>query len=102
MAPTIIDRASTAAYDKPDRDAASASVVSATEGAAANTPAKLFGLNRSPSSANVATTAPPIANRMTISHMSTAVAFRLPLPCADAVLDDLPGAAGTLAPEHAI
>jgi hypothetical protein len=42
------------------------SVAGATEGAAPNSPAKLFGLSTSPVSANTDTTAPPTRNRMSI------------------------------------
>ena len=49
-----------------------ASVASARDGAAPNSPAKLLGLKRSPRTAKADTIAPPIANRSSISFMSVA------------------------------
>lgn len=54
----------------PSTAAESARVASATDGAAPNSPAKLFGLNRSPSSANVETDSPPMMKRIRISFMA--------------------------------
>jgi len=58
-----------AALSLPSTMTDSANVASATEGAAPNNPAKLFGLKRSPSSANVETDIPPIKKRMRISFI---------------------------------
>jgi hypothetical protein len=58
-----------AALSLPSAMTESAKVASATEGAAPNKPAKLFGLKRSPSSENVETDIPPIKKRMRISFI---------------------------------
>jgi hypothetical protein len=52
-----------AAYAAPFVATASPKEASATEGAAPNKPAKLFGFNRSPRTANKETIVPPIRNR---------------------------------------
>lgn len=62
-APTIIDRACVAAYSFPSARILSPSVASATDGAAPNNPAKLFGFNMSPNTANKETIVPPTRNR---------------------------------------
>src|SRR5665213_629496 len=62
IAPPIMECASTAAYCFPFFETVSASVASATEGAAPKRPAKLFGENSPPRNENTATTAPPIKN----------------------------------------
>ena len=68
-----------AALSLPSTITDSANVARATEGAAPNRPAKLFGLKSSPSSANVETDIPPIKKRMRISFiMSGANPLRLP------------------------
>jgi hypothetical protein len=66
-APHIIERASTAAYEIPWLATAKASVAKATEGAAPNKPAKLFGFSTSPSAENTETTSPPTTNLNSIS-----------------------------------
>lgn len=72
IAPAIIDRASVAEKRCPFSEIVSASVASAMEGADPKSPAKLFGLNRSPSNANVETNKPPATNRKIISfHIET-------------------------------
>lgn len=58
-----------AALSLPSAMTESARVASATEGAAPNKPAKLFGLKRSPSSAKVETDIPPIIKRIRISFI---------------------------------
>lgn len=65
----IIERASMLAYCAPSLVTVSASVARATEGAAPNNPAKLFGLNKSPRRAKNETVKPPIRNRMRISSI---------------------------------
>jgi hypothetical protein len=62
-----MDLASAAVYAAPFVRAASPKVARATEGAPPKSPAKLFGLKRSPSKAKVETKAPPIAKRNKIS-----------------------------------
>jgi hypothetical protein len=62
-APTIIERASIAAKSLPFVAIVSPRVASATEGAAANKPAKLLGLRMSPRAANNDTMRPPMAKR---------------------------------------
>ena len=47
-------------------------MASATDGAAPNRPAKLFGLNRSPKRAKVETDTPPIRKRINISFIGPA------------------------------
>jgi hypothetical protein len=58
-----------AALCLPSAMTESANVASATEGAAPNNPAKLFGLKRSPSSENVETDIPPMKKRIRISFI---------------------------------
>ncbi|MGE5055774.1 MAG: hypothetical protein ACM3WP_16570 [Acidobacteriota bacterium] len=58
-----------AALSLPSTMTDSANVASATEGAAPNKPAKLFGLKRSPSSAKVETDTPPMMKRIRISFI---------------------------------
>jgi hypothetical protein len=69
MHDSIMDVDCVAALSLPCAMTESAKVASATEGAAPNNPAKLFGLKRSPSSANVETDIPPIKKRMRISFI---------------------------------
>jgi hypothetical protein len=69
MHDSIMDVDCVAALSLPSAMTESAKVASATEGAAPNNPAKLFGLKRSPSSANVETDIPPIKKRMRISFI---------------------------------
>jgi len=66
---SIIDVDCVAALSLPSTMTDSANVASATEGAAPNKPAKLFGLKRSPSSAKVETDIPPMMKRIRISFM---------------------------------
>jgi hypothetical protein len=68
-APAIMELASMEAYDFPSLATVSPNVASATEGAAAKSPAKLLGLKRSPRIAKIETTTPPIKNRMTITFI---------------------------------
>jgi inorganic pyrophosphatase len=63
MAPATIERASRAAYEFPSLSIVSMSVASATEGAAPNKPAKLFGRKTSPTIAKSDTMSPPNKNR---------------------------------------
>jgi hypothetical protein len=58
-----------AALSLPSTMTDSANVASATEGAAPNKPAKLFGLKRSPRSAKVETDIPPMMKRIRISFI---------------------------------
>src|SRR5437763_11891773 len=69
-APATIDRASVATYDVPSVLTVRTKVARATEGAAPKIPAKLLGLNRSPRTAKVETTAPPIKKRKNNSSNS--------------------------------
>jgi hypothetical protein len=62
-APTTMERASRAACAFPSAKTVSPSVPSATDGAAPNRPAKLFGFSTSPREANSDTIMPPIRNR---------------------------------------
>src|SRR5579864_582086 len=64
-----MERPSVAAYHPPELATVNPSVASATEGAAPNSPAKLFGSNRSPRIAKDETTPPPITKRRSISFM---------------------------------
>src|SRR5580704_1091261 len=66
-APAIIERASVDAYDGLSVASVRARVANATEGAAPNKPAKLFGLRMSPSAENADTTVPPIRKRNSIT-----------------------------------
>src|SRR6266478_5899216 len=68
-----MDRLSTDANILPCLRAANPRLASATEGAAENKPAKLFGFKASPKPANKQTAAPPIKNRST--HCMAAVSF---------------------------
>ena len=65
--PIIMERPSRAAYAGASFQKAIASVASATDGAALNNPAKLFGRKTSASRAKVETTNPPMKKRMTYS-----------------------------------
>ena len=58
-----MDRLSRAVYAFPSAKTVSPRVASATDGAAPNSPAKLFGLSTSPRQANKETIAPPTRNR---------------------------------------
>jgi hypothetical protein len=69
-APKIIDRPSTAAKGAPFCDKVIRIVASATEGAAPNRPAKLFGRTASPKAANAETAIPPILNLKIYSSKS--------------------------------
>jgi len=70
MAPTTIDKPSIEAYVPPCFSNASQRDASATDGAALKRPAKLFGLNRSPTTEKKDTMAPPIMNLTNMSdHM---------------------------------
>ena len=62
-APTTMDRASRAAYAFPSAKIVSPSVARATDGAAPNKPAKLFGFSTSLRQANSKTIVPPTRNR---------------------------------------
>jgi hypothetical protein len=64
-----IERASMDAYVRPSEEAVKASVARPTEGAAPNSPAKLFGFNTSPSAAKNETARPPIKKRKKSSVM---------------------------------
>jgi hypothetical protein len=64
--PAIIERASIEAYDLPSATIVRPNVARATDGAAPNNPAKLFGLSRSPITAKTETTAPPTRNLIKI------------------------------------
>jgi hypothetical protein len=64
IAPVTIDWASAAAYERPDAMTVRTSVAKATDGAAPNKPAKLFGLRTVPIAANAETQTPPIKNRV--------------------------------------
>jgi len=55
IAPAIMEWASVEAYDVPSVATVSPKVASATDGAAPNSPAKVFGFNRSPMIANADT-----------------------------------------------
>ncbi len=68
-APAIMEFASVAAYALPSLAIVSPKVASAIDGAAPNNPAKLFGLNKSPRSANTETATPPIRNRININFI---------------------------------
>src|SRR5215470_7633673 len=63
MLPAIIDVASVEAYCAPSFMMVRPSVATATEGAAPNSPAKLFGLNTSPRTEKKETAIPPIRKR---------------------------------------
>ena len=63
IAPAFMERAS---EDAPSVATVSAKVARATDGAAPNSPAKLFGFKRSPMIANAATIALPTRNRTRI------------------------------------
>jgi hypothetical protein len=65
-----------AALSLPSSPTANAKVASATDGAAPNRPAKLFGLKRSPKRANVETDTPPIRKRINISFIGPAIGSR--------------------------
>src|SRR6266513_2882632 len=69
-APITIEWASVPAMTLPSVDTVKQSVASATDGAAPNSPAKLFGLNRSEIRENTETTKPPIRKRRMISFKS--------------------------------
>jgi hypothetical protein len=62
-APTTMDRASRAAYTFPSAKTVNPRVAKATDGAAPNRPAKLFGFSTSPRQANRETIVPPTRNR---------------------------------------
>jgi hypothetical protein len=66
IAPAIMERASTLAYRAPSVAIVRLRVPSATDGAAPKSPAKLFGLNKSPKIANNVTTVPPMRKRTRI------------------------------------
>src|ERR1700746_3326764 len=68
--PIIMERPSRAAYAGPSFQKAIASVVSATDGAALNNPAKLLGRKTSASRAKVETATPPMKKRMTYSSVT--------------------------------
>ena len=74
IAPTIIERASEAAYNFPSVQIVRPSVARATDGAAANRPAKVLGFMTSPMIANSETISPPMMKRkirsMTGNHGS--------------------------------
>src|ERR1700737_4346496 len=72
-APAIMERAAVAAYEGPSVATVRPNVASATEGAAPNNPAKLFGLSTSPMIAKPETTAPPTSNRMRIGIISSPI-----------------------------
>ena len=63
IAPAIMERASTAAYQEPSLAIVKPSVARATDGAAPNNPAKLFGFRIFPKVANTETKSPPTKNR---------------------------------------
>src|SRR5437868_15049400 len=69
MHESIMDVDWVAALSLPSVTTESANVASATEGAAPNKPAKLFGLKTSPSSAKVETDIPPMMKRIRISFI---------------------------------
>ena len=77
MAPAIIERPSVAVYHLPELTTVSPSVASATDGAAPNNPAKLFGLHISPRTAKDETTMPPIRKRRAISVIVLPIYVRL-------------------------
>jgi len=62
--PKIIERASVAAVAVPWTSTVNPSEANATEGAAPNSPANVFGLRTSEITENTDTTKPPIKNRM--------------------------------------
>ena len=66
-APRIIERASALATAVPCVKTVKPSDAKATEGAAPNNPAKVFGFSRSEMSENAETTKPPIKKRMNSS-----------------------------------
>lgn len=78
IAPAIIERASAAAYNCPSLATVSPRVASATDGAAPNNPAKLFGLRMSPIIANEETTSPPTKNRITICVIASPISQTCP------------------------
>jgi hypothetical protein len=63
VAPAIIERASKAAYREPSVAMVKPSVARAIDGAAPNSPAKLFGFSTFPKAANAETKSPPTRNR---------------------------------------
>ena len=67
MAPANIDRASTLAYPAPSLWTVRVNVASATDGAAPNNPANVFGLNTFPTTAKAETIIPPIKKRIITS-----------------------------------
>ncbi len=72
IAPGTMECASIAAYPAPSRRMAKPRVASAIDGAAPNSPAKLWGLNRSLRAANSETNTPPTRNRNSSSSISRA------------------------------
>src|ERR1700746_144434 len=69
MVPAIIEVASVDAYCLPSFMRTRPSVASATDGAAPNSPAKLFGLKTSPRTEKNETAIPPIRKRSRSSFM---------------------------------
>jgi hypothetical protein len=63
IAPAIIERNSAAAYNFPSVRIVNPRVARATEGAAANRPAKLLGFSTSPKTENSVTMRPPTMKR---------------------------------------
>jgi len=68
-----------ATLSRPSSTTDSANVASATEGAAPNKPAKLFGVNTSPSSAKVETDIPPMKKRIRISFITPGQSYGAPV-----------------------
>src|SRR5579859_5686725 len=89
IAPRIIEWASIAAYCFPSFITVRASVASATEGAAPNNPAKVFGFKRAEMNEKTQTTRPPIKKRTMMSVKLSSVRARQ--PCL-ALRPDLEGA----------
>ena len=73
--PPIMERASIARYCAPCLCKVSTIVANAMVGAAAKTPAKLFGLNKSPNTEKMLTTEPPMRKRIRISTFPPTKAF---------------------------
>ena len=79
MHESIMDVDWVAASSLPSAMTESANVASATEGAAPNNPAKLFGLKRSPSSAKVETDIHPMKKRIRISFITPGQNYGAPV-----------------------
>src|ERR1700693_1472559 len=80
IAPAIMERASSAAYQEPAVAIVNASVARAIDGAAPNNPAKLFGLRIFPKVANAETKSPPTRNRNNSDVSMTNPKFWLAAP----------------------